>query len=224
MTKSKPAKLAMLTLAALSISAMALTPAPVNAQNSGQSKEARVSNPTYWPPALNNCYPDMELLDQDGKKVRLSSFKGKVIIVEPIGMSCPACQAFTGANQKNLRPFGNVSPQPGLKSIEELLPTYGGVNLSDPRIVLVQLVLYNPSLKAPSLQEVQAWARNFGLYTTRNRYVLVGRANMVNKYSYNMIPGFQLVDKNFVLRSDSTGHNPRNNLYTHLLPMVKKLL
>ncbi|MEZ4545646.1 MAG: hypothetical protein R3C24_17340, partial [Cyanobacteriota/Melainabacteria group bacterium] len=79
MTKTRSRKIAILTMAALSISAMALTPAPVNAQKAGQSKDARVSNPTYWPPALNNYYPDMELLDQDGKKVRLSSFKGKVI-------------------------------------------------------------------------------------------------------------------------------------------------
>lgn len=224
MTKTISATLAILALASLSIITTVLIPSPALAQKAGLGKNAKTSNPTYWPPALNNYYPDMELLDQDGKRVRLSSFKGKVIIVEPVGMSCPACQAFTGANQKNYRPYGNVSPQPGLKSIEELLPVYGGVNLSDPRIVLVQLVLYNPSLKAPSLQEVQAWARNFGLYTNRNRYVLVGRANMVNNYSYNMIPGFQLIDKNFVLRSDSTGHNPRHNLYTHLLPMVKKLL
>lgn len=183
------------------------------------------SNPQYWPPAINNYYPDMELYNQNGQKTRLSSFKGKVIIVEPIGMSCPACQAFAGANKPGCRPYAGVTPQRGLKSIDELLKSYGGgVNLSDPRIVLVQLLLYNPSMQAPSVKEASAWARNFGLSTSQNRFVLVGKRNMINSHSYNMIPGFQLIDKNFVLRSDSTGHRPKNDLYRHLLPMVKKLL
>ena len=33
-----------------------------------------------------------------------------------------------------------------------------------------------------------------------------------------MVPGFQLVDRRFVLRWDATGHSPRHNLYTELLP------
>ncbi len=40
-----------------------------------------------WPPELGKPYPDLELVDQTGKKVRLSSFKGKVLLIEPIGMS-----------------------------------------------------------------------------------------------------------------------------------------
>ena len=182
------------------------------------------SNPQFWPPVLNRYYPDLELINQDGKRTRLSSFRGRVIIVEPIGMSCPACQAFAGANKPSVKPYGGFRPQRGLKSIDEMLTQYAGVRVSDPRIVLVQLLLYNPSLKAPSLREGQAWARNFGLYTQRNAYVLVGTKKMINSHSYNMIPGFQLIDKNFVLRSDATGHHPKNDLYTHLLPMVKKVL
>ena len=181
-------------------------------------------NPSFWPPVINKQYPDIELANQDGRRTRLSQFKGKVIIVEPIGMSCPACQAFAGANKPSVKPYGNCRPQSGLKSIDEILKQYGGVSIDDPRIVLVQLLLYSPSMQAPSLKEGQAWAQNFGMKTQQNKYVLVGRSNMINQHSYNMIPGFQLIDKNFILRSDSTGHHPKNNLYTHLLPMVKNLL
>jgi hypothetical protein len=39
-----------------------------------------------------------------------------------------------------------------------------------------------------------------------------------------MIPGYQLIDKSFVMRSDAGGHNPKNALYDHLLPMLKKML
>lgn len=182
------------------------------------------SNPQYWPPRLNSYYPDLELMDQDGKKIRLSSFRGKVIIVEPIGMSCPACQAFSGANRTGSRPYGNSRPQPGLSAFSELISQQAGVSLSDSRIVFVQLIIYNSSMQAPSLAEVQAWARNFGLSTRNNAYVLVGQKNMVSKYSYNLIPGFQLIDKDFVLRSDSTGHNPKNDLYQHFFPMLKRVL
>lgn len=199
---------------------------PAFAQKKSKKNKATVlrSNPQFWPPVLNRYYPDLELINQDGKRTRLSSFRGRVIIVEPIGMNCPACQAFAGANKPGVKPYGGFRPQPGLKSIDEMLSQYAGVRVGDPRIVLVQLLLYSPSMKAPTYREGQAWARNFGLYTQRNAYVLVGTKKMINRYSYNMIPGFQLIDKNFVLRSDSTGHHPKNNLYTHLLPMVKKVL
>ena len=33
-----------------------------------------------------------------------------------------------------------------------------------------------------------------------------------------------LIDKDFVLRSDSSGHNPRDDLYRKLMPMVSSLL
>lgn len=215
----------LLTLTVLSVIASTCMASKVDAKPGAKAKSAGLkSNPTYWPPRLNNYYPDLDLINQDGKRTRLSSFRGKVIIVEPIGMSCPACQAFAGANKANIKPYGSSRPQRGLKSIDELLKQYGGVSLNDQRVVLVQLLLYNQNMRVPSPQEGRAWARNFGLYTQRNAYVLVGQQNLINRHSYNMIPGFQLIDKNFVLRSDATGHHPKNNLYTHLLPMVKKLL
>lgn len=192
--------------------------------DAGNKPAAAQSNPQFWPPAINQYYPDMELLDQDGKKVRLSSFKGRIIVVEPIGMSCPACQAFSGASRPGLRPFGGVQPQSGLKSFEEYLQQYAGTTLGNPKIVFVQLILYNPQLQAPSQQEVKAWAQNFGMSTSQKKYVLAGQPNMVNQHSYKMIPGFQLIDQNFVLRSDSTGHHPQNDLYRHFFPTLKTLL
>ncbi len=193
------------------------------ATRTGTPKRA-ASNPTYWPPALNNYYPDMELLDQDGRRIRLSSLRGRIIVVEPIGMSCPACQAFAGANKPGARSYANVSPQNGLKSFEEYLSDYTGTSLSSNKIVFVQLLLYSTSMQAPTLQEAQTWANTFGMKTSLNKYVLVGQPNMIGAHSYNMIPGFQLIDKNFVLRSDSTGHRPQNDLYSHFFPTLKKLL
>ncbi len=201
---------------------VACTPISQADAEKGKPGVATAGKDVFWPPKLNYYYPNLTLLDQDGKKVSLSQFKGKVIIVEPVGISCPACQAFAGGNR--LGSFQGVTPQSDLRSFEEYAQTYAGVKLDNPKIVFVQLILYNMNLQAPSLAEAQAWSKHFQMSTSRNRYVLAGEQNMVGNASYNMIPGFQLIDQNFVLRSDSTGHNPTNDLYRHLLPTLKSLL
>lgn len=211
-------------IAILSLVLSAMAPAYAGSTTSGAAVKRAATNPTYWPPQLNNYYPDMELVDQDGKLVRLSSFKGRIIVVEPIGMSCPGCQAFSGANRQGMRPYAGGSAQPGLKSFEEYLNEYAGTTLQRGGIVLVQLLLYDPAMQLPTAKQAQTWAQNFGMKTTENKYVLVARSNMIGQASYDMIPGFQLIDKGFVMRSDSTGHNPRNDLYKHFFPTLKSLL
>lgn len=59
---------------------------------------------------------------------------------------------------------------------------------------------------------------------SKNHLVLAGTKELLGDASYNMIPGFHLVDRNFIFHSDSAGHTPRHNLVTHLLPMIPKLL
>lgn len=176
---------------------------------------------TFWPPAVNQFYPELELCDLTGKKVRLSSFAGKVILLEPIGMSCPACQAFVGGDKKG--GINGVAPQGGLSSADALLSAQG-VSSSDPRLVRVQLLLYGPALNVPTLAEAQAWAKHFDFGRRPNEVLLIGDKRYINQFSYDMIPGFQLIDKNFVLRCDACGHNPKSNMYTELMPMVRKLL
>ncbi len=46
----------------------------------------------------------------------------------------------------------------------------------------------------------------------------------VNQVSYKMIPGFQLIDPEFVLRADSTGHHPKHDLFTELLPRLGEMV
>lgn len=176
-----------------------------------------------WPPRLGEPYPDLTLIDQTGQPVRLSSFKGSVILIEPVGMTCPACQAFSGAHRRGS--LGGITPQQGLPSIEELFPRYtGGLSLSDNRIVFVQVLLYSMSMDAPSPADARRWAEHFGIDRSKNHVVLTGTKDLLGPASYEMIPGFHLVDRNFIFQVDSAGHNPRHNLFTHLLPMVPKLL
>ena len=39
-----------------------------------------------------------------------------------------------------------------------------------------------------------------------------------------MIPGFQLIDREFVLRYDGTGHRPRHDIWRELMPAIPSLL
>lgn len=185
--------------------------------------ETAATAPSPWPPKVGEPYPDLSLVDQDGNTLDLASLKGKVLLIEPVGLSCEACNAFSGGGIYG--GFDGAKSQANLDSIETYLPQYsGGVEMNNSNLVFVQLLLYNKRMEAPSLEEVKAWADHFHFTTAHRQYVLGGTPALVNSASYAMIPGFQLVDKDFILRADSTGHSPKDDLFQTLLPMLPQLL
>jgi hypothetical protein len=189
----------------------------------GAQAASQAAAPAVWPPRLGEPYPDLQLVDQTGRVTPLSSFKGHVILVEMIGMTCPACQGFSGA--KRLGTFGGVTSDGGLPSIDDLLPQYAhGVSFPSDDLILVQLLLFNMSMEPPTADDARAWAAHFHRDVAKHQYVLAGGPALRNDASYVMVPGFQLIDRQFVLRWDATGHHPRHNLYTQLLPEIPKLL
>ncbi len=180
-----------------------------------------------WPPQIDKPYPDLELVDHTGKIVKLSDFKGKVIVIEPVGMTCPACNAFAGGAKKG--GVKGMQVQGGTESYVEYFPQYtGGVSLHDDRIVFINLILFNLQMQGATQEDAALWAEHFGLDKEKNTYVLAGGAELLAKpvyqASYDLIPGIQLIDKNFILRSDATGHNPRDSAWNTLMPMVPELL
>lgn len=176
-----------------------------------------------WPPKVGELYPDIALVDQTGQQVRIQDFKGSVILIEYIGMNCPACQSFAGSDKYGA--YENIDTQTGLKSIEEYFPQYTkGVSLSDKRLVYIQILLYSMTMGAPSQEDAQKWAEHFHLDRSKNQIVLAGTKEFLGQASYNLIPGFQLIDKKFILRWDATGHNPQHSLWNQLLPSVFKFL
>ncbi len=178
--------------------------------------------PHPWPPLVGQRYPDLELIDPDGGRFRLSQLRGKVIIVEPTGMNCPACQAFSGAHKYGA--YENNPVQDYVQSFQEVFPRYaGGKRLPSRDIIFVQLLLYDMKLGHPSVQDAQKWAKHFNIYRVPNYYVAVAARDLRGEASFNMIPGFHLIDRTFVLRADSTGHHPKNDLYRELIPMAAKL-
>ena len=129
---------------------------------SPQGTLAESQSATSWPPKLNQPYPDLNLLDANGRQVQLSDYRGRVLLIEPIGVDCPACQAFAGAHAEGVGQLRSCTPQRNLKSIEEYVQQYAGVSLDDPRLVYVQLLLYDWTQQAPpTLEEAREWAEHF---------------------------------------------------------------
>jgi len=79
-------------------------------------------------------------------------------------------------------------------------------------------------MNAATAHDVKEWTRHFHMQRSTNYLVLAAPRAFQGRASANMIPGFQLVDQDFILRADSTGHAPRHDLYRKLLPMVRELL
>ena len=175
-----------------------------------------------WPPVVGRQYPDFQLIDQNGQPTRLSEFRGKIVLVEFIGIPCGACQAFAGAHKVGAFRGGKVQTQ--LKSIEQCAQTYGRFDLNDEDVVLVQVILFDEAIRAPSPDDARAWAKHFGMDRSQNKIVLAGTPQLATRQSYDMIPGFQLIDRNGKLLRDSTGHQPAHDLYRDLLPTMGRMV
>ena len=80
-------------------------------------------------------------------------------------------------------------------------------------------------MRAPCAGDAKDWATHFGLRRAENHIVLAGLPSMIGQESYEMIPGLQLIDRDFMLRADSTGPvNQRHDLYRELLPRISAML
>ncbi|WP_143544141.1 TlpA family protein disulfide reductase [Rhodopirellula sp. MGV] len=173
-----------------------------------------------WPPVKGQPFPELQLADQNGDLIRWAEFKGKVILVEYVASSCEGCQAFSGGARVGAYAGGSVQRE--LESIETYSERYAGVQLGKD-VVFVQVLLYGAGNRAPTAEEVSEWASHFHFDRRRNQIVLRGTAAMLNRATYEKIPGFHLVDRQFVLRSDSCGHHPVDDLYQELLPLMGRL-
>jgi hypothetical protein len=178
----------------------------------------------FWPPRRGERYPNLTLYDHRGQLVSLASLRGKVILLEPVGMTCEACQSLSGAGKVGC--YGHQPAEAGIDALEDYFPRYtGGLSLSDPRIAYVQVLLYGLDLHAPSPTDARDWAHHFKFDERPNVYVLAGTPELIGPASFAMIPGFQLIDKNFVLRAWWQGETGSgDDLWKQLLPMVPQLL
>lgn len=174
-----------------------------------------------WPPVDGKAFPSVQLFDHLGREFSLSGLEDRPTLIEYVAMSCAGCQAFAGGNKHGA--FGGFATQANLDSIDEYFKQYTGHELHSSDINFVQLIVYNLDLKTPSTEDLAKWRKHFELDQS-NSYVVHGGHALANKASFNMIPGFQLLDRNQKVLFDSTGHQPKHDLYRELLPAMKKML
>jgi thiol-disulfide isomerase/thioredoxin len=178
-----------------------------------------------WPPVVGQFYPNIVLKDQTGQAVAISDFKGKVVLIEMVGLTCKACHAFSGGNEPGVARFRGIKPQPGLPSIERYATGYAKLSLDHPDIVFVQLVLYGMDGQSPPLAEdVRDWSQHFKLDRYDNEYVLVGDQRFISPETRALIPGFHLIDQNGILRAMSSNNPAHDPLHSALLPRLATLV
>lgn len=207
------------------VAALVLAGCPVDpgvaAPASGASPDAL---PHAWPPRKGEPFPDLTLLDGGGRTVKLSDLRGRVVLLEPVGMSCPGCQGFSGGDQKG--GFGGLTPQRGLSSIDDLLRG-AGVDPASPDLVLVQVLFFDLKLATPAVTDAQAWAKHFGWDRRANVVVLVGDDRYrAHPATMAMVPGFFLLDREGVLVVDASlkGGGAPDSLHRDLLPKLAELV
>ncbi len=177
--------------------------------------------PAPLPPQVQQLYPNYELIDEHGEPVSLRSFQGNVTLIQTVSMGCAICQSFAGA--AHYGPFGSVMPHSGVLSFESYLNRFAPGALASGKLQIVQIVFLNTRGEPPSAEELAAWSDHFQL---RKRGIVALGAPMTLSQTVGrkLVPGFQLLDENFILRADSTGSIPRHNFTDQLLPELAKLL
>lgn len=176
-----------------------------------------------WPPVVGQRFPEVAFYDHEGQSFNLQLLRGKPVLLEFVAMSCAGCQAFSGGNTHG--GFEGFAVQSDLQAIEEYLPRFSaGLRLDDAGFSFVQIIIYNLALRAPSARELAAWRAHFQFDNHANTFILAGGEALANQASFKMIPGFMLLDSELKVLFDSTGHQPRHNLYRELLPALGGLL
>ncbi len=61
--------------------------APGSAPASSSTPEEEAALPFAWPPVLGQQYPNLQLSDAQGQPFELASLRGKVLLIEPVGMT-----------------------------------------------------------------------------------------------------------------------------------------
>lgn len=185
-------------------------------------KQLNENLPEVWPAKMNVPYPALGLIDQTGQNFSLADLKGRVIIVEFIDMSSPVSQAQSGAGLMSAYAGGEVDEfaKPFSEYLRDLETP---LVLPHDRIMELKILVYGPDGGMASRDDAQNWATHFNLKRDDNIIVAVPQKDMRDKATDGLVGGFQLIDKNLLLRADSAGPTPKHNLTLTLTPLVPKL-
>lgn len=184
---------------------------------------ASAAPPQNWPPMQGNTFPKSAMfLDHKGKEKSLRSLNGKVAIIHFIGMTCPACNAFSGGNDLKKK-FNNITPQKNLEAFSKSFEKYAKVGtLKDHRkIKYIHLLLFNLHMKTPTQEDANLWRDFYKKNNGRNFEVWIPKEDLTS-VSNPLVPGFALVDKNG--KVVSIVGNGKESLWTDMFPKIKNLM
>ncbi len=111
-----------------------------------------------------------------------------------------------------------------MPSLDRAARDYGNFSMDDENLTVVHLLLYGYDMQPPSAADAREWAAHYGLNERANHVVWIADKALLGPETRGMIPGVQVVDREFVLRFDSTGRQAPHDLWTELLPGIPSLL
>ncbi|MDH5721730.1 MAG: hypothetical protein OEY94_00185 [Alphaproteobacteria bacterium] len=180
--------------------------------------------PVPWPAQMNTEYPDFEVIDQDGRQFKISSLRGKVILVEIIDMMNPVSLSYNGAAEYGLFGKAQGADQYEIslaKTIEKQMQ--GSFSLPHAEVIVLKLIVYNQEGTQPNAMDAESWANFYRLKKEDNYYVVVPAKDFRGEETDRIVPGYQLIDRDFNLRVDAAGPAPKHNFKMSLIPHIPKL-
>ena len=187
-------------------------------------KTAEDGTPYYWPPKMNQPYPDMMLLDRNGREFKLSDLKGYVIVVSFVDMSSPISQAQAGATVTGaygLTKEIDKYSEPFTQVVRKNAPN--GFTLPNDAVLEIDVLVYAQDGSQATLNDADQWAKHFDLDLDRGIIVAVPKDDIRGQDVQKILTGYQLVDQHMMLRVDSAGLEPKHNLKMTLVPLLSKL-
>ncbi len=187
-----------------------------------EEKEGEI--PYYWPPKMNHPYPDLELLDRDGRTFKLSDLKGYVIVMSYVDMSSPTSQAQAGAAVTGAYGITNEIDkyaEPFTQVVRKNAPN--DFTLPNDVVLEIDVLVYAQDGSQATLADVDKWAEHFDLDLEHGIIVAVPKKDIRGEEVQIILTGYQLVDQHKMLRVDSAGMEPKHNLKMTLVPLLSKL-
>jgi len=149
----------------------------------------------------NEAAPDFELVDMDGKKVKLSDLKGKTVILDFWATWCGPCRG-------------------SFPAMQQLVDYYK----PDPDVVFLFIDTFEGKTGGTTLDKMQAGAKKTMAEKNYSFLVLFDLGDEVaKKYKVASIPSKFVIDKNGMIRYKALGSGLFSDLVNEMIAMVKSV-
>ncbi|MDF1663058.1 MAG: hypothetical protein P1V97_14885 [Planctomycetota bacterium] len=166
-----------------------------------------------WPAKVGAAFPDLKLKTLEGKEVKLSSFKGKVILFHLAGIQSPASTTIAGGNN-----WPPKKGKTGFPSLSHLLKSYGFED--NEKVMVVHGLLLDDQYDPPSLARAKEWAARYKLARS-NVITLVGdKRHVKNDVAVSRSGTVYFIDENFKLFWECGLANSPHDLLRLALPTL----